>query len=55
MKTYYGNVLEQQNTPLRFLGFNNSDSVQKIVATVPDNQALGEWELHTLNDMTWND
>jgi len=55
MKTYYDNVLKEDNTTLHFPSFENGDDVQKLVASMPNDLALGEWELHTLEDMKWND
>jgi len=54
-KTYYDTVLKEENTALRFRCFKNRDGVQKLVASMPDDQALGKRELHTLEDMRWND
>jgi len=54
MKTDNDNVLKKENTTLRFPSFNNGDSVQQLVATMPADHALREWELHTLEDMRWN-
>jgi hypothetical protein len=55
MKIYYDNVLKEENTTLHYLSFENRDGVQQLVASMPDEHALGEWELHTLEDMRWND
>jgi len=55
MKTYYDNVLKDENTALRFARFKNGDGVQKLVASMSDDLAHGEWKLHTLEDMRWND
>jgi hypothetical protein len=54
MKMEYDNVLKEENTCLHFPTFNNVDGIQKLVASMPDVLALGEWELHTLEDMKWN-
>jgi len=42
MKKYCDNVLKEENTTLRFPSFKNGDVIQKLVATMPDDQAL--WE-----------
>jgi len=55
MNRYYDNGLKEGNTTLRFPSFENRDGVQKPMASMPDDLALGEWELHTLEDMRWND
>jgi hypothetical protein len=48
-------VLKEEIGTLHFPSFKNGDDVQKLVASMPDDQALGEWELHTLEHMRWND
>jgi len=55
MKTYQDDVLKEENTALHFSSFKNGDGIQKLVASMPDDQALREWELHTLQDIRWND
>jgi hypothetical protein len=55
MKRYHGDVLKQENTAVRFPKFKNGDGIQKLVASMPDGQARGEWALHTLEDMRSND
>jgi hypothetical protein len=55
VKTHYDNVLKEEITALGFRSFKNGDRVQKLVASMPDDAALGEWELHTHEDMRWND
>jgi hypothetical protein len=55
MKTYNDKVLKEENTTLSFPSSKNGDAVQKLVASMPDDQALGEWERHTLENMRWND
>jgi len=51
MKTYYDILLMEPNSIFRFRRFKNGDGVQKLVVSLPDDQALGEWEQHTPEDM----
>ena len=44
MKTYYDNMLKEENTALRIANFQNRDGIPKLVACMPDDQALGQWE-----------
>jgi hypothetical protein len=51
MKTCYDNVLNEENSALRFPRFKNGDGMHKLVACMPDDQALGECDLHSLEHM----
>jgi hypothetical protein len=42
MRTYYDNMLKEQNTSLHLLSVKNGDGVQMFGASMPDDQALGE-------------
>jgi hypothetical protein len=55
MNTYYDNMLEEENITLCFPRFKNGDRVQKLIASMPDDQALCKWELQIHKDMRWND
>jgi len=55
LKTYNDNMLKGENTPRRVPSFKNGDDLQKLVASIPDVQALEQWELHSLEDMRRND
>jgi hypothetical protein len=55
MKTYHDNLRNIENTGLRFIRVINGNGVQKLMASMPDNRALREWELRTLEDMRCND
>ena len=37
-----------------FPKLQNRDGVQKLVVSMPDDHMLGEWVLHTPEDMRWN-
>jgi hypothetical protein len=48
-------VLKEENTALHYPSFPNRGDVHKVRASMPDDYAHGEWELHTLQDMRWDD
>jgi hypothetical protein len=48
-------MLREENTALHFPSFNNGDGIQQLVASEPDDLALSQLELHTLEVMRWND
>ena len=54
MKTYNANVLRKEYTALHLPSIKYRDVVKKLVAGMSNGRALGEWELHTLEDMIWN-
>jgi hypothetical protein len=54
IKTYYDNVLMEENTTLHFPRFNNADPIQKFMASMGNDQGLGEWKLNTHDDMGCN-
>jgi len=55
MKTNSDNVLKEENNALYFSMLKNGDRVQKFVASMPEDHGLKQWELHTLEEIRWND
>jgi len=55
MKRFYDKVMREENTALSFPIFEHWDGGQNLVTSRPDDQAIAEWELHTLEDMRCND
>jgi len=51
MKTYYDTVLNTEHSALYFPRFKNRDAVQKLAASMPDDQARRECKVITLEDM----
>jgi hypothetical protein len=41
IKTYYNNMLKEENTALRLPSFKNGDWVKRLVASIPDDLGLG--------------
>jgi len=52
---YYNNLLKEENPAVHVRSFKNGDGIQKLVTSMPDDQALGEWELHNLEDIRCKD
>jgi hypothetical protein len=55
MQTYYDYMLKDESTALDFPSSKNGAGGQKLLASMPDHQAPDEWELHTLENLIWND
>jgi hypothetical protein len=51
MKTYYDNMEREEDTSLCFPKVMSRDLIQNLVASMSDDQALGEWELCTVEDV----
>jgi len=54
MKRNYDKVLKKENTAIYFSSFKYSNWVQKMVARMLDDMALGEWEWRILGETRWN-
>ena len=54
MKTFNDTVQREEYTTLCVICFNNRDGMQKLMACMPDDEALGKFKLHVLKDMRWN-
>jgi hypothetical protein len=53
IKRYYKNMLMKKHARLRFQSFKTGDGLEQLVASMPDDQSLREWELHTLRNIRW--
>jgi hypothetical protein len=51
VKLYSADVQREKYTAVGFPNFNNGDGVAKPMACMQGDQALGEWELNTLENM----
>jgi hypothetical protein len=54
MKSDCDNVMKEDNTTLGFVNFKTGDGILNHLASMADDQAVGEWKLHHLEDMKWN-
>lgn len=51
MMTYNNDMLQEELPALRSPSFDNGDGIKKLMAGMPDDQALREWKLQTLKDI----
>jgi len=55
MNTHYDHMLKEVNMALCVPGLKYRDGIRKIMAGMPEDEPHRELELHTLEDMRWND
>ena len=55
MQMCYYNQVKEEYTEVDYPSFINGNGVYKVVGSMPDDQAFGEWKLHTLKNMRCHD
>jgi hypothetical protein len=55
IKMDYDNVPKKESTVLDFQRFSSRNGIQKLLACIPDDQALSEWKRYTLNGIWQHD